>query len=114
MPTQIRKINEPIDHAQHVIGRHELVEAKSVEKALLRHEPIAHHRPNPPAATTQENHSDGPVASTFSTKSRGEQPWSILPDWTSRWKRRMFASSIEMARSFLKQGHQPHLRQSLP
>jgi hypothetical protein len=53
MPTQIRKINEPIDHAQHVIGRHELVEAKFVEKALLRHEPIAHHRPNPPAATTK-------------------------------------------------------------
>jgi hypothetical protein len=65
MPTQIRKINEPIDRPQHMIGRHELVEAKFVEKALLHHEPIAHHRPNPPAATAQENHSQGPAASTF-------------------------------------------------
>jgi hypothetical protein len=75
---QIRKINEPIDRAQHVIGWHELVEAKFVEKALLHHELIAHHRPNSPAAKAQENHSEGQVASTFSTKSarpgNGEMP----------------------------------------
>src|SRR5436309_4890113 len=44
MPTQIRKINKTIDRAQHVIGRHEFVEAKVVEKALLYYESIAHHR----------------------------------------------------------------------
>src|SRR5262249_36790824 len=44
MLAQIRKINEPIDRAQHVIGWHELVEAKFVKKTLLHHEPIAHHR----------------------------------------------------------------------
>src|SRR5262245_26881750 len=44
MRAQIRKINEPIDRAQHVIGWHELVEAKFVKKTLLHHEPIAHHR----------------------------------------------------------------------
>jgi hypothetical protein len=47
MPTQIRKIDKPIDRAQHVIGRHELVEANFVKKTLLHHEPIAHHHPNP-------------------------------------------------------------------
>src|SRR5262245_65000195 len=44
MLAQIRKINEPIDRAQHVSGWHELVEAKFVKKTLLHHEPIAHHR----------------------------------------------------------------------
>jgi hypothetical protein len=44
MPTQISKIDEPIDRAQHMIGRHELIEAKFVQKALLHHEPIAPHR----------------------------------------------------------------------
>src|SRR5215472_5572222 len=68
-PTQIRKINEPIDRAQHVIGWHELVEAKFVKKLILHHEPIAHHRPNPPAARAPENHTEGPIASPFSTKS---------------------------------------------
>jgi hypothetical protein len=69
MPAQFRKINEPIDRAQHVIGWHELVEAKFVEKALLHREPTAHHRPNLPAATDRGNHSEAPLASTFSTKS---------------------------------------------
>jgi hypothetical protein len=76
MPTQIRKINELIDRAQQVIGRHELVEAKFVKKTLLHHEPIAHHRPNPLAATAQENHKEGPVASTFSTSGNGR----LLPE----------------------------------
>jgi hypothetical protein len=69
MPAQLRKINELTDRAQHVIGRHEFVEAKFVKKTLLHHELIAHHRPNPLAATAQGNHSQGPAASTFSTKS---------------------------------------------
>jgi hypothetical protein len=69
MPTQIRKINKLIDRAQHVIGWHELFEAKLVEKALLHHEPIAHHRPNPSSTVAQENHSERPTASPFSTKS---------------------------------------------
>jgi hypothetical protein len=47
MPAQIRKINELIDRTQHVIRRHEFVEAKFVNKTLLHHEPIAHHCPNP-------------------------------------------------------------------
>jgi hypothetical protein len=62
-------MNESIDRAQHVIGRHEPVEAKVVEKTFLQHEPIAHHRLNPLPATVHENHSEGQVASTFSTKS---------------------------------------------
>jgi hypothetical protein len=50
MSTQIRKINESIDRAQHVIRRNELVEAKFVEEAFLHHDPLAHHRriPLPP------------------------------------------------------------------
>lgn len=63
------RLRSLFDRAQHVIGWHELFEAKFVEKALLDHEPIAHHHPNPPAATAQENHSEGQAASTFSTKS---------------------------------------------
>jgi len=46
MPTQIRKIDQPVDRVQHVIGRHEFIEAEFVEKcspALLRCESIAHH-----------------------------------------------------------------------
>src|ERR1700757_2576875 len=76
MPTQIRKINEPIDRPQHVIGRHKLVEAKFVEKALLHNEPITHHRPNLPAATAQENHSRGTVASTFFNEIRHKRPFA--------------------------------------
>jgi hypothetical protein len=32
MPTQIRKVDQPVDRVQHVIGRHEFIEAEYVEK----------------------------------------------------------------------------------
>jgi len=32
MPTQIRKVDQPVDRVQHVIGRHEFIEAEFVEK----------------------------------------------------------------------------------
>jgi len=32
MPTQIRKIGQPVDRVQHVIGRHEFIESEFVEK----------------------------------------------------------------------------------
>jgi hypothetical protein len=32
MPTQIRKVDQPVDRVQHVIGRHEFIEAELVEK----------------------------------------------------------------------------------
>src|SRR6201987_4122122 len=87
MQTQIRKINEPIDRPQHVIGRHKLVEAKFVEKALLHNEPITHHRPNLPAATAQENHSRGTVASTFFNEIGATQNSCDFRDLVAAWSR---------------------------
>ena len=38
------QIDEPVDRAQQVIGRHVPLEAELVEQRLLRHRPLAHHR----------------------------------------------------------------------
>src|SRR5262249_5879653 len=72
----------PASGLSHAAGRrHELVEAKFVKKTLLHHESIGHHHPNPLAAIAQENHREGPVASTFLTKSALLRHPAAAPRW---------------------------------
>ena len=42
------QVDEPVDRAQQVIGRHVPFEAELVEQRLLHHRPLAHHRLNLP------------------------------------------------------------------
>ena len=44
MPPQPIEIDEAIDGTQHVIGGNVVIQPKLIEQALLRHQPIAHHR----------------------------------------------------------------------
>ena len=41
------QVDEPVDRAQQVIGRHVPLEAELVEQRFLHHRPLAHHRQVP-------------------------------------------------------------------
>jgi hypothetical protein len=43
---QSRRINEAVDLAKKMIGRDMPLEAEAAKQRLLRHTPLAHHRPN--------------------------------------------------------------------
>ena len=45
MLPHLRQIDEPVDRAQHVVGRDMLFETEAVEQRFLHHRPLAHHRP---------------------------------------------------------------------
>jgi hypothetical protein len=44
--TNLGQVDEPIDLAQQMIVRDMPLKAEAVEKRLLHHPPLAHHRPN--------------------------------------------------------------------
>jgi hypothetical protein len=46
MRPNVRKVDETVDPAQHVIVRDVPLEAEAIEQRLLHHPPFAHHRPN--------------------------------------------------------------------
>ena len=45
MRADLGEIDEPVDGADPMISRHMALQAELVEQRLLRHLPLAHHRP---------------------------------------------------------------------
>jgi hypothetical protein len=72
-------MNEPIDRAQQVIGRHELVEAKFVEKALLQCSATSDRRPGSLAREHGPNEPGQPSGSRL----KHSRQTALLPGCTT-------------------------------
>ncbi|PAV72877.1 hypothetical protein WR25_24559 [Diploscapter pachys] len=79
-----RQVDEPVDRAQQMIRRHVPLQAEAVKQRLLRHRPLAPHRPVSAYLAEIESDHQHHCKTAFSTQSgqAGFEAGSFLPGFT--------------------------------